>query len=763
MPNNDEHLRAILPLRWVILGAGLLVMAILPTPLTAQLTTTTVRGTIYRADGSAASGTLLVSWSAFTTPQNQAVAAGNVSVPIAPDGFVSMNLTPNAAATPSGSYYTAVYHLSDGTVNTEYWVVPASGTASIASVRAQLEPTNMAVQAASQAYVDSAVASLAGASLPIAGGVMTGPLTLAGDPTAAQQAATKHYADQLAAGDLPLSGGTLTGSLVGAGATFTAVNDVVNPSAFPGQSCSERLAAAEAAAGSGPAVFQISQACAGGVFDAPITIPANDVLQFTQGGTYVLSGIVTLAAGAQIVGPNAGMGISSCGGVGSPAGVVTLQMANGANLAELVHITGGNSAIYGVALDGNAANNTSAGPNILVDNATRVDLDYVVTSNARTNGVSIISDGNTNKSGSGKLFKLMACQNVGDGIYSSGSADGFMTDSETESNGGNGVELFNSPTWRIIHNDFGGNGQSGGCGLKIYGTASGVHANGQIVVANQFGNQFQNDICIAGYDPVGNGITSYSNNLVANSFAGSSFRTPANTWSDLALVDGGGNDAISGNVFTASPSAHLEAYAISQTETASGRAFGNQIGLNSYNGSWGTAQYLDSTAYGTFGQQIPISGRGTDSTLDLFDTTNGDTTPHKFFRVSAGSLQIINSSFTSLLLGLTDAGAAYTKNNTLDDGAGNASFTAGVGIGGGATVASSNQLLKYCGVSTFSGGTTGSPVACSWVTSSSHCEATWMGSAVTGGALGFTPGNGSVTLTAATSNSGTAAVACSVN
>jgi len=40
----------------------------------AQLSTTTVQGTIYRADGSPASGTLLVSWPAFTTAQNQAVA-----------------------------------------------------------------------------------------------------------------------------------------------------------------------------------------------------------------------------------------------------------------------------------------------------------------------------------------------------------------------------------------------------------------------------------------------------------------------------------------------------------------------------------------------------------------------------------------------------------------------------------------------------------------------------------------------------------------
>lgn len=204
---------ALLPARQVALAAIIAAMALLPLRLVAQLSTTTVQGIIYRADGSPAAGTLLVSWPAFTTPQNQAVAAGSLNTTIGADGFVSLNLTPNAGAAPAGSYYTAVYHLSDGTVNTEYWVVPAAGTAAIASIRAQLEPTTMAVQAATQAYVNSAVTALAGSALPLTGGIMTGPLTLSADPTASSQAATKHYADQTAAANLPLSGGTLSGPL----------------------------------------------------------------------------------------------------------------------------------------------------------------------------------------------------------------------------------------------------------------------------------------------------------------------------------------------------------------------------------------------------------------------------------------------------------------------------------------------------------------------------------------------------------------------
>lgn len=200
---------------WTLAAAAGIVAfaALLPLRLAAQIQTTTVQGTVYRADGTPASGTLLISWPAFTTPQNQAVAAGTTSATIGTDGFVSVNLTPNAGSLPQGNYYTANYHLSDGTVNSEYWVVPAAGTAAIASVRAELQPSTVAVQPVTQTYVQNAIASLSGTWLPLAGGTLSGPLALSSDPTASSQAATKHYADQLAAAQLPLAGGTLAGPL----------------------------------------------------------------------------------------------------------------------------------------------------------------------------------------------------------------------------------------------------------------------------------------------------------------------------------------------------------------------------------------------------------------------------------------------------------------------------------------------------------------------------------------------------------------------
>lgn len=179
----------------------------------AQITTTDVQGTVYRADGSTASGTLLVSWPAFSTALNQSVAAGSISTTIGSNGYVSLNLASNAGASPAGTYYTAVYHLNDGTVSREYWVVPEASTASISSVRAQLAPATIAVQPVSKSYVDASIAAMTGNYVPIAGGTMSGPLQLSNDPVASNQAATKHYVDALAATELPLTGGSLSGTL----------------------------------------------------------------------------------------------------------------------------------------------------------------------------------------------------------------------------------------------------------------------------------------------------------------------------------------------------------------------------------------------------------------------------------------------------------------------------------------------------------------------------------------------------------------------
>jgi hypothetical protein len=182
--------------------------------VTAQgIATTTVQGAVYLANGQPGSGTLQVSWPAFTTATNQAIAAGRTNAAIGADGFVSLKLAPNQGATPAGLYYTAVYHLSDGSTSTEYWVVAAAAQASLSQIRAQVMPAAQAVQAVSKGYVDQSIQELTQNLLTASGGSLSGPLYLNGDPGQPAQAATKHYVDSTFSKAVPLSGGKLSGPL----------------------------------------------------------------------------------------------------------------------------------------------------------------------------------------------------------------------------------------------------------------------------------------------------------------------------------------------------------------------------------------------------------------------------------------------------------------------------------------------------------------------------------------------------------------------
>ena len=172
---------------------------------TSGVATTTIADTIYRADGTAAGGTVLVSWPSFTTPTGQSVSGGSTSVTLGTGGSLNVSLAANAGAMPMGSYYTAVFHLDDGTVSREYWVVPVSQyPVKLTGIRSTVLPTAMAMQTVSKGYVDTAIAA-AVAGHPLissnpyvlkAGDSMTGALGLPGDPTLPNQAADKNYVDE---------------------------------------------------------------------------------------------------------------------------------------------------------------------------------------------------------------------------------------------------------------------------------------------------------------------------------------------------------------------------------------------------------------------------------------------------------------------------------------------------------------------------------------------------------------------------------------
>ena len=145
--------------------------------------TTTISDVIYRADGSTAAGTLLITWPAFTTADQHAVPAGSMSVAIGPFGAINLALAPNQDATPAGTYYKVVMKLNDGTTSEEFWVVPTLSPTTISAIRSQVVPAGVALQVVTRQYVDDQLAAASANQnnyVLKSGDTMTGMLTSPG-------------------------------------------------------------------------------------------------------------------------------------------------------------------------------------------------------------------------------------------------------------------------------------------------------------------------------------------------------------------------------------------------------------------------------------------------------------------------------------------------------------------------------------------------------------------------------------------------------
>jgi hypothetical protein len=101
---------------------------------------TTVSDTLLNADGSPASGRVVIAWPTFLAGTCQ-VIAGQTTVTVN-NGLFSVELYPNDAAAPMGTSYRVTYYLKSGRISTEYWVVPVNSIpVNLASVRASSVPS----------------------------------------------------------------------------------------------------------------------------------------------------------------------------------------------------------------------------------------------------------------------------------------------------------------------------------------------------------------------------------------------------------------------------------------------------------------------------------------------------------------------------------------------------------------------------------------------------------------------------------------------
>ncbi len=102
---------------------------------------TQIQDTLFNADGSKVEGTVMITWKSFTAVDGSTVVNSTVDVPIV-QGLLSVGLTPNEGAVPSGTSYRANYTLNNGRRFSETWIVPISGSpVTVSDVRVSLPPT----------------------------------------------------------------------------------------------------------------------------------------------------------------------------------------------------------------------------------------------------------------------------------------------------------------------------------------------------------------------------------------------------------------------------------------------------------------------------------------------------------------------------------------------------------------------------------------------------------------------------------------------
>lgn len=446
---------------------------------------------------------------------------------------------------------------------------------------------------------------------------------------------------------------------------------------FTGANCGVKINAAIASLPSTGGWVGVNANCGQGTATSAwsaVTIPANVAVQIIEPSNLPYwTNTITMGSNSSLYGLPMAMAVNT-----TP--LVQLKLGNGINPANWITIAGTpstNAMIRDLNLDGNNAGNPTGGPALFINNTRRVTLDHLVIGNSNSHGINMLSTGTTAASSGAKFLHIMVYQNNGDGIHCQGTGDVFVSHSEFENNGLNGINLSDCPTWRVSNSDIGQNGVGGGDGVHVTCTAAGIGSRWSEFTNNQFGNEYQNGINIIASDGTG-GDCALGWMIVGNEFLQSGFRTPDNTFSNIVMVDSAAN-TITGNSFQAGTSPHAAKSAMSFSETGANRAFANQISANAFSGpgTFLTATYIDTTAGGVIGQQFVASGLGPNSSWDFIDTSASPT--HKYMRNGGGSLQILNNGFTSVLFQITDAGLSQY---TLLGSAGNCSSSASPAVCG---------------------------------------------------------------------------------
>ncbi len=240
------------------------------------------------------------------------------------------------------------------------------------------------------------------------------------------------------------------------------------------------------------------------------------------------------------------VGLPSAQGIGEYQGPTLIKAADGVNLPVVVEVVGGFAVLQDLTADGTRKANSQGGAAIRVSSAPRVSMCRVTAQNAPGDGIEIYSQ-KASESCCAKLQQIMSVDNGGSGLVIRKTGDIFVSLSEFEGNGDHGIEIDGGAGNRIEHSDIGGNR---GDGIFLHGTRT-LPASQNIILGNQFGNNYQADLAIAGW----NGGPSSNGNLIAsNEFVGGGLRD-GGKYDSIRVTDSGDN-VVANNAFFAGRNHH---------------------------------------------------------------------------------------------------------------------------------------------------------------------------------------------------------------
>ncbi|WP_294538120.1 hypothetical protein [uncultured Rhodoblastus sp.] len=410
-----------------------------------------------------------------------------------------------------------------------------------------------------------------------------------------------------------------------------------------------------------------------------VSVPANvsvliGAAQIKQSATFTLAGGVS-----SLVCPPVGFGQGNATGA-------YFKMAGGANLQNMLLMSGGNTSAVNCVFDGNdqaweGHNNPSAGPLVAV-NVGHFLLEHLTAQNGATDGFMIYSGPSQGSSGvtaysygtangacCGTIRDSVAVQNGGDGFNCGGTADVIFEGSQAENNlGAAGVELNNCPAWRFTNYDIGGNQ----IGIWAHGAAwsSGLSlgAGNQMIGTGQFGGQAKQDIL---FDSSADG--SNWNLVVGAQFFASSNRA-SNTWPNIEIVENGNGNNLVSSVYVGSLAAHTSTSAIYIHGAATGYdSIGPVLAAGTFGGTVfnvpsGTA--LHSACYnGTCtnsGQTYPnltATGTGAGYTLTARTAGAGAADTYAFVISNPSFAAYATSSWDAAAGGLVGYRSGFQRNN----------------------------------------------------------------------------------------------------